>query len=81
MDAIIPVAPQRSATSEMSPIADSGVRDLLDGPLDVPLPRGRDGQDLDQLVDDLLSERVVLQHEPEDGHERDRQGKSENSTR
>ncbi len=48
-------------------------RDLLDRLLDVPLPRLRDGKEGDQLVDDLLAQLVVLEHEPEDRDERDRQ--------
>ena len=48
-------------------------RDLLDRLLDVPLPRLRDRKEGDELVDDLLAELVVLEHEPEDRDERDRQ--------
>ena len=57
----------------MSPIAESGVAiPSIDSGCS-PCPDSRDGQEVDQLVDDLLAELVVLEHEPEDRHERDRQ--------
>ena len=48
-------------------------RDLLDRLLDVVLCRLGDGKEGDELVDDRLAELVVLEHEPEDRDERDRQ--------
>ncbi len=56
-------------------------RDALDRLRDVGLSRLGDGEDVHDLVDHVLPELVVLEHEPEDRDEGDGQGKSENSTR
>ena len=48
-------------------------RDLLDRLLDVRLPRLRDREEVDQLGGHLLPDLVVLEYEPEDRDEGDRQ--------
>ena len=57
----------------MSPIAESGVAICSIDCWMFPCPDCRDGEEVDELVDDLLAELVVLEHEPEDRDERDRQ--------
>ena len=49
--------------------------DLLDRAADVVLARRGNGQDGQQLVDHVCPDLVVLEHQPEDRHEQDRQRK------
>ena len=73
IDAIIPEAPQRSATSEIRPNAERARRCTFDRRLHVGLGGLRDGKDVEELVDDTLAQLVVLQDEPEDRDQGDRQ--------
>ena len=57
----------------MSPIADNGEAICSIERWTVSWPELGDRQEVDQLVDDLLSDLVVLEHEPEDRDERDGQ--------
>ena len=72
-EAIIPEAPQRSAIREMSPIAESGVAIPSIELRDVLLAGLGHRQDVDELVDHVLPQAVVGEHEPEDRDEHDRQ--------
>ena len=75
IDAIIPDAPHSSATREMSPIAESGV---AISSIDCWMSFCADsvtGRKAMSSSMTLLAELVVLEHEPEDRDERDRQRK------